>query len=55
MKELRTKTISSRISESDYGAIIYKCDAMGETPARVFRKLILDWLSKHQKKPKNKC
>ena len=53
MKELRTKTISSRVSEADYGAIIYTCDEIGETPARIFRKLLLEWISKHKKKSKN--
>lgn len=53
MKELRTKTISSRVSEADYWAIIYACDETNETPARIFRKLLLEWISRHKKKAKN--
>lgn len=53
MKSLRTVTVSSRITEEELAAIKNICYSERDTPARIFRNLILDWISKHQKKVKN--
>lgn len=49
----RTEVIFSRLDKEEAEEIKKVCAALDDTPARIFRKLLLDWLRKNKKKVNN--